>query len=364
MLFLPHVLALFSAVQPLARKELKEFDNAFDLLRTAHAKGRVDIVGKYGPEVLGTYDLIQIQCEPGDSRRDSYDSLARWVDDAKVRLKVVGAVGKLDTLTPSVLAATIAQIEGGADQIQDTTLRIRVKQQSLAAATRAFGKDCPLDTLFKVRGLLPASYRTSLRIDARVQDGIDQAFRNAINEGADALAIFSLRFPGEKTAEVESAVSFAQIDETNALLRSNDKEGLIKLYKGMDPGPSRTEVAGRLEKILYADWHNARIHDAEVRAAKDFLEVFKGEKKKSPKFKEVESWLYYNASAAPVVRAPAPAPVPAQPTPASGTGANLAAQLAGQAGGQDAPGTMVAPVPPEALQGTGRAHVSYGEGLQ
>lgn len=348
MLLLAHVLALIASVHPLARKELKEFDNAFDLLKTAHTKGRVDIVGKYGPEVLGTYDLIQIQCEPGDSRRDSYDSLVNWVADARGRLKIIDAVGRLDTLQPSALAATLGQIDAGADQLQDTTLRARAKQQSLAAATRTFGQACSLDTLFRVRTLLPASYKKALQVDERVQEGVDQAFRDAINQGSDALASFSLRFPGEKTAEVESAASFAQIDETNALLRSNDKEGLIKLYKSMEPGPTRVNVVVRLEKLLYADWHNARIHDAEVRAAKDFLEVFKAEKKKSSKFKEVESWLFYNVNAAPVVKAAGAPNGAVAVTPPAGNGAPAAAALAG------APGTPGMRVSGFAVAGEGQ----------
>lgn len=311
------ILAAITAFQPLDRGDLKEFEKSFVLLHTAHEKGRADIVAKYGPEVLAKFDLIQVQFEPGEVQRNSYDSLVVWVADAKSRLRVFDVVQSLDSLPPSRLAAALVALDAGRDGIADSAARARIDAEGMRVAAKAFGADCSLDTLFRVRGILPLRYRTELRVEQRVQEGLEVEYRNAFNGGRDEIAAFSARFPGERESQVRGAIDFAEIDETNALLASKTKEGLLKLYMRLDQGKARRQVAGRLEKIMYDDWHNARIHEAEVRAAKDFLQTFKNEPKKTEKYREIESWLYFSENPAPVAPAgQVAAALPSAPAPA------------------------------------------------
>lgn len=338
MLFLTHLIGLFALVQPLKEKQLKDFAGSFQLLSVAHYKNRPEIVTKYGPEVLGNYDLIQIQFEKGNRYRDSYDSLISWVVQAKSSSEQKAILDSLDHSSPSVFAELIARIQlSRFPQSFTDTLNGRVEE--------VFGERCELDTLFRVNSILPISFKKKVDLENRLAKELEIEFKSAQNQGADALAVFAARFPGAMTSEINSSLSFAQIDETNALLRSGDKAGLISLYKQMGASPSRNQVAQRLEKIMYSDWQSARIHDEEIRAAKDYLEVFKDEKKKTKKYKEVESWLYYNSSPVPVVRT-------ASATPA---GASSAVVTPG-AVQPEAPPTVT--LPNEPVLGSG-AHVSY-----
>lgn len=302
-MFFAALLSITAAVQPLARSDMKEFQKAFELLHIAHGKGRLEIVAKYGPDVLSKFDLVQVQFEPGEVPRNSYDSLVVWVADAKSRLRVFDVVLRLDSLKPSRLAEALQDLEANRNGVADSASRDRIGAEGMRVARAAFGDDCSLDTLYKVRGILPLRYRTELRVDQRVETGLEEEFRKAFNEGREALAVFSARFPGEKVSQIRGAIDFAEVDETNSLLASKSKEGLLKLYLRLERGKPRQQVAAKLEKIMYADWHNARIHEAEVRAAKDFLQTFKEEPKKSAKYREIESWLYFAENPAPVAAA-------------------------------------------------------------
>lgn len=322
------VLAFFSAFQPLDRSDLKEFQKSFELLHVAHSKGRAEIVAKYGPDVLAKFDLVQVQFEPGSVPRNSYDSLVVWVADAKSRLRVFDVVLGLDSLPPSRLAEALVVLEAGRAGVADSASRERIGAEGMRVARQAFGEGCPLDTLFRARTILPQRYRTELVVDRRVEEGLEEEYRKAFNGGRDDIASFARRFPGERESQVRGALDFAEVDETNALLASKTKEGLLKLYKRMEAGSARRQVAERLEKIMYSDWHNARLHEAEVRAAKDFVQTFKDEPKKSAKFREIESWLYFASNPAPVARVEtAPAAAAAAPQVASALPAATAAAM-------------------------------------
>lgn len=303
------ILSFAFSVQPLSRSSLKEFDGAYELLETAKAKNRFDILSKYGPDVLAQYDLIQIQFEPGEKRRDRYDSLQKWIEDARSRLLVLGSLQDLEQQRPSIVAATLAKVERELEAVLDEQQQAKFRQQTLDVASRVFGASCPIDTLFRVKDVLPPRIQQAIGIQGRVNAGLDDAYRDAFNAGPEALVAFEARFPGQKTNEVKGALDFAEADKINGVLRAKTKEGLMKAY--MSPGTTgkpKQQLAAALEKILYAEWSGARIHEAEVRAAKDFLAVFKAEPKKSAKYKEIESWLYYNSGEAPsVVVAPPPA---------------------------------------------------------
>jgi hypothetical protein len=286
------ILIGFSSFQPLEKTDLKEFLKSFLLLQDAHHQNHDEIVGKYGPEVLDKYDLIQVSFKEGEETRVAYDSLRIWVDRYQEREAAVKALDSLQKGPTTQKALKLAEIEDQIQRTKDVQTKNALNEAALRAASNLLAD--PIDSLWRIRALLPYRLSHFIHLETFLTKKMDFEFQQAMNAGRPGLISYSLRFPGSREDEIQGQLQFIQIDDLNAALRSQQPADLIPIYKSLPEGPQKSSLRSKLETIMYARWQRCKILDDELKAAQDYLELFREEKKKSKSYQEVQDWYYYN----------------------------------------------------------------------
>jgi hypothetical protein len=287
---------LLSAPIPnLSKKDIKQFVASFKVMEEAHLQGQDDIVAKYGESLLDRYDLIQVSFAPNAFERIAYDSLASWV---RRRKEVGGIVQALQNPITS-FSEKIAAIST-AERILQTQLSKEASQEiasALSQAARSLSQ-YSVDSLWVASQIISEPTFRSNGLQSLLLQHLDGEFTSAVNGGNALLTEFEARFPGYRSEEIRSHIDFNAIDEMNVALRSNRHQDLIPIYKNLPPSKQKRALKSKIEKIMYVRWQRARILEEEIKAAKDFLEVFKEEKDRSRMYSEIEAWLYYNINPA------------------------------------------------------------------
>lgn len=295
---------LFSApLMNLSKRDVKEFSAAFSTLEEAHKQGRQDIVVKYGEDVLDRYDLIQVSLPASAPERIAYDSLASWVKRGKESRILLNAIAN----PLASFGEKLSAIASSERMLQADLSKSAKAELSAALAQSLKGMiSYPVDSLWLASQIISSERFTSSGLQKRLIEMLDEEFTNAQNGGSASLIEYSTRFQGYRTDEIQSHLDFNAIDEMNVALRSNQPQDLIPIYKNLPPGKQKKALRTKIEKIMYVRWQRARVLDEEIKAAKDFIEVFKDEKDRTKRYAEVELWLFYNINPT----QPSPTPVP------------------------------------------------------
>lgn len=269
----------------LSKEELKQFNDDFKILSDAHCARQNQIILKYGPKVLDKFDLIVVSFDTSTIERKRFDSLSNWVRLANYNESRNRLIDSLPYFQPSRKAVAISELSQLSKGNSDPGI-----SSFLYKEIESFSKTS-LDTIFSVLQILPTELVEKTSLQKNFNQEIGVLWNNAKNQDENSIIRFARRFPGLKEAELSSAIQSMRMDETSLLIKNPTNRNLIQLYKTLEVGKQRTAIKQKLEKGMYEAWKGSQDPEEAMQAAKDFIEVFKEEPRKSAKFKEIEEWM-------------------------------------------------------------------------
>lgn len=284
----------------LSKDELKQFGEDYKIISEAQQANQNQIVLKYGPKVLDQFDLIVVSFDTSKTERKQFDSLSSWVKQAHYNESRNRLLDSLPRFQPSRRAAAISELYQLAKGHPDPSM-----SSLLSKEVELFSK-ATLDTIFSVLQILPVELVNQSSLQKHFNQEVGVLWNNAKNQDENAIIRFARRFPGLKDAELTSAIQSMRMDETSLLIKNPTNRNLIQLYKTLEVGKQRTAIKQKLEKGMYETWKSSLDPEEAMQAAKDFIEVFKEEPRKSTKFKEIEEWM--NPQSTPTQTEPVPQP--------------------------------------------------------
>lgn len=269
----------------LSKEDLKVFRSDFKILSDAYHAGETKIVAKYGSQVVDKNDLIRVMFDTSRLERIQYDSVRLWVSEVQKFNERQALLGRLSSSSPSQKASIIAELYRG----QNGTPNVELTSELVKQVQKL--EHTSLDTMFSLLQILPQelSEHSSLQKKFNREAGI--LWNNAKNQDEAAIIQFARRFPGFKDVELNSAIQSMRMDETSLLIKNPTNRNLIQLYKTLEAGKQKVVIKQKLEKAMYGAWKECQDPEEAMQAAKDFIEVFKEEVRKSAKYKEIEEWM-------------------------------------------------------------------------